>query len=187
MIHDLIMSGKLSPQGCSGSASSTPGLPCTLRRCCRRPNGRPGCNRSSKDRFQALTARRRRLRSSPRQLAPNLAHLRRLQRLQLRPAPAVPQASPICPTCPWTARVTSRWASNRTNYRSRPDLEQRLRQAIRNGQAKSPDERIALGLEKPLEEPAAVQSNRAIDVIDQQIRRYPSRCRQTRTRCSNVV
>lgn len=48
------------------------------------------------------------------------------------------------------------------------DLEQRL-QAIRNGQAKSPDERIALGLEKPLEEPAAVQSNRAIDVIDQQI------------------
>ena len=48
------------------------------------------------------------------------------------------------------------------------DLEQRL-QAIRSGQAKSPDERIALGLEKPLEEPAAVQSNRAIDVIDQQI------------------
>ena len=48
------------------------------------------------------------------------------------------------------------------------DLEQRL-QAIRSGQVKSPDERIALGLEKPLEEPAAVQSNRAIDVIDQQI------------------
>ena len=48
------------------------------------------------------------------------------------------------------------------------DLEQRL-QAIRGGQAKSPDERIALGLEKPLEEPPALQSNRAIDVIDQQI------------------
>lgn len=49
------------------------------------------------------------------------------------------------------------------------DLEQRL-QAIRSGQVKSPDERIALGLDKPLEEPAALQSNRAIDVIDQQIR-----------------
>lgn len=48
------------------------------------------------------------------------------------------------------------------------ELEQRL-QAIRGGQAKSPDERIALGLDKPLEEPAALQSNRAIDVIDQQI------------------
>lgn len=48
------------------------------------------------------------------------------------------------------------------------DLEQRL-QAIRSGQVKSPDERIALGLDKPLEEPAALQSNRAIDVIDQQI------------------
>ena len=48
------------------------------------------------------------------------------------------------------------------------ELEQRL-QAIRGGQAKSPDERIALGLDKPLEEPAAVQSNRAIDVIDRQI------------------
>ncbi len=48
------------------------------------------------------------------------------------------------------------------------DLEQRL-QAIRSGQVKSPDERIALGLNKPLEEPTAVQSNRAIDVIDQQI------------------
>ena len=48
------------------------------------------------------------------------------------------------------------------------DLEQRL-QAIRSGQAKSPDERIALGLDKPFEEPPALQSNRAIDVIDQQI------------------
>lgn len=57
------------------------------------------------------------------------------------------------------------------------DLEQRL-QAIRSGQVKSPDERIALGLEKPLEEPAALQSNRAIDVIDQQIQAL-SQQRQT--------
>lgn len=169
MIHDLIMSDGCRRRRCSGSANSTPGLPRTLRRCCRRPSSRPGCNRSSKDRFQALTARRpRRLRSSPRQLVPNPAHRCQLRRLQPRPAPAVPRASPYLPDMSMDSKGDVTLGVKPHQLPKPTDLEQRL-QAIRSGQVKSPDERIALGLEKPLEEPAAVQSNRAIDVIDQQI------------------
>ena len=48
------------------------------------------------------------------------------------------------------------------------DLEQRLA-AIRGGQAQAPDERIALGLDKPFEQSKALEADKAIQAIDQQL------------------
>ena len=179
MVHDLIMSGKLSPQALQRLGQQYPWAAPYTEAMLPTAQRQAKLQVSSNHRFQASTAHRRRLRSSPRQLVPNLAHLRRLQPRQPRPAPAVPLASPICQTCPWTAKGDVTMGVKPHALPKPSELEQRL-QAIRGGQAKSPDERIALGLDKPLEEPAAVQSNRAIDVIDRQIQTLSQQCRRTR-------
>lgn len=48
------------------------------------------------------------------------------------------------------------------------ELEQRLA-AIRSGQPQSPDERIALGLDKPFEQSKVLEADKAIQAIDQQL------------------